>query len=150
MKNKVTKLKELTMLYLKIDVLFLTDIFQNYVDTCKKTYGINPFYSYSTPSFTWKAGLKMTGVNLIYIIDDQLRILLENNMRGGPSSCMSSRYVEREERRIVNEDMNNLYGWNMSQYLPSGDFREIEVTRSGVKTFLRTPDNHENGFFKRM
>ena len=35
-KNKITNLKELTMLYLKNDVLFLTDIFQKYIDACKK------------------------------------------------------------------------------------------------------------------
>ena len=135
-KNKITNLKELTMLYPKNDVLLLTDIFQNYIDTCKKAYGINPLYSYSTPSFTWKAGLKMTGVKLDYITDDKLRLLLENNMRGGPSSCMGSRYVKRGERKIVYEDMNNLYGWSMSQYLPTGDFREIKVTRSTLKTIF--------------
>ena len=42
--------------------------------------------------------------------------------------------------------MNNLYGWNMSQYLPTGDFREIKVTRSSLKTILRAPDNDEHGF----
>ena len=98
-KNKITNLKELTMLYLENDVLLLTDIFQIYIDTCKKAYGTNPLYSYSTPSFTWKAGLKMTGVNLDYIFDDKLRLLLENNMRGGPSSCMGNRYVKRGERK---------------------------------------------------
>ena len=147
-KNKITNLIELTMLYLKNDVGLLTDIFQNYIDTCKKAYGINPLYSYSTPSFTWKAGLKMTGVKLDYITDDELRLLLENNMRGGPKSCMGSRYVKRGERKIVYEDMNNLYGWSMSQYLPTGDFREIEVTRSSVKRILRTPDNDERGFLE--
>ena len=86
------------MLYLKNDVLILTDIFQIYIDTCKKAYGISPLYSYSTPSFTWKAGLKMTGVKLDYITDDKLRLLLENNMRGGPSSCMGSRYAEKEAK----------------------------------------------------
>ena len=145
-KNKITNLKELTLLYLKNDVLLLTDIFQNYIDTCKKAYGINPLYSYSTPSFTWKAGLKMTGVTLDYITDDKLRLLLENNMRGGPSACMGSRYVKRGERKIVYEDMTNLYGWSMSQNLPTGDFREIKVTRSIVKTILRTPNNDEHGF----
>ena len=145
-KNRIINLKELTMLYLKNDVLFLTDIFQKYIDTCKKAYHINPLYSYSTPSFTWKAGLKMTGVKLDYITDDKLRLLLENSMRGGPSACMGNRYVKRGERRILYENLNNLYGWSMSQYLPTGNFREIKVTRSSLKTILRTPDNDEHGF----
>ena len=34
----------------------------------------------------------------------------------------------------------------MSQYLPTGDFREIIVTRSSLKTISRTPDNDEHGF----
>ena len=146
MKNKITNLKELTKLYLKIDVLILTDIFQSYIDTCKKDYGINPLYSYSTPSFTWKAGLKMTGVTLDYIYDDKLRLLLENKMRGGPSSCMSNRYVKRRERKKLYDDMNNLYGWSVSQYSPTGDFHEVKVTRSCLKTISRTPDNDEHGF----
>ena len=98
-KNRTTNLIELTMLYLKNDVLLLTDIFQNYIDTCKKAYGINPLYSYSTPSLTWKVGLKMTGVTLDYISDDKLRILLKNNKRGGPSACMGNRYVKRGEKK---------------------------------------------------
>ena len=67
-------------------------------------------------------------------------------MRGGPSACMGNRYVKRGERKIVYEDMTNLYGWSMSQYLPTGDFREIRVTRSNIKPILRTPDNDEHGF----
>ena len=138
------------MLYFKHDVLLLTDIFQNFVDTCKKAYGVNPLYSYSTPSFTWKAGLKKTGVKLDYITDDKLRILLENNMRGEPSSCMVNRYIKRGERKIIYEDMNILYGWSMSQYLPTGDFHEINVTRNSLRTILITPDNVEHGFSKGM
>ena len=44
--------------------------------------------------------------------------------------------------------MNNLYGWSMSQYLPPGDFCEIKVKRTCLKTILRTADNDEPGFLK--
>ena len=88
----------------------------------------------------------MTGVKLDYIYDDNLRLLLGNNMRGGPSACMGNRYVKRRDRKIVYEDMNNLYAWSMSQYLPTGYFREIKVTRSSLRTILRTPVNDEHGF----
>ena len=125
---------------------FLTDIFQKYIDASKKAISINPIYSYSTPSFTGKAGLKMTGVKLGYITYDKLRFLLENNMKGGPSSCMGNRYVKRGERKILYEDMNSLYGWSMSQFLPTGDCQDFKVTRSNLKTILRTPDNDEHGF----
>ena len=144
--NKKTNLKESTKLYLKIDVLLLTDIFQNYKDTCEKAYGNNPLYSYSTPSFTWKAGLKMTGIKIDYVTDDKLRLSLETNMRGGPSSCMGNRYVKRGERKIVYEDMNNLYSWSMSQYLPTGGFHKIKVIRNSLKTISRTPDKDEHDF----
>ena len=143
--KKLPNLRELTKFYLKIDVLLLTDIFQKYTDTCKKVYGIDPIYSYSTLSFTWKAGWKMTGITLDYLTDDKLILLLENNMRGGPSACMGNRYVKRGERNIVYEDMTNLDGRGTSQYLANGDFREINVTRSSLETFLRTPVNNEHG-----
>ena len=59
---------------------------------------------------------------------------------------MGNRYVKKGERKIVYEDLNNLYGWSMSQYLPTGDFREIKVTRSNIKSILRAPDNDDHGF----
>ena len=59
---------------------------------------------------------------------------------------MGNRYVKRGERKIVYEDMTNLYSWSMSHYLPTGVFREIKVTKSSVKSILRTSDNDEHGF----
>ena len=77
----------------------------------------------------------MTGVHLDYITDDKLRILIGNNMRGGPSSCMGNRHVKRGKRKVPYEDMNNLYGWSMSQNLPTGDFHEIEFTKRKEKSY---------------
>ena len=61
---------------------------------------------------------------------------------------MGNRYVKGGERKIIYEDMNNLYGCSVSQYLRAGDFREIKVTRSSLKTNLRTSDNDENAFLR--
>ena len=42
--------------------------------------------------------------------------------------------------------MKNLYGWSMSQNLPTGDFCEIKFTISSLETILRIPDNDEHRF----
>ena len=46
---------------------------------------------------------------------------------------------------MVCEDVTNLYGWSMSQYLPTGDLHEIELTKNErilIKSILRTQDNN--------
>ena len=48
----ITTAQELTMLHLKMDVLQLTDVFENFVETSTLMYGINPLYSYSLPGYT--------------------------------------------------------------------------------------------------
>ena len=93
----ITTAQELTELYLKMDVLQLTDVFENFVETSTLMYGINPLYSYSLPGYTWKAGLKLTKIKLDFIKDKQLLLLLENNIRGGISSVMGPRFIESNE-----------------------------------------------------
>ena len=71
-------------------------------------------------------------------------------MISGPSHILGSRNVKRRERKRQNWDVDNLYGWNKSQYLPSRDFHEIENTkkineRNLVKSVLRSPDNKKCG-----
>ena len=88
-KNKIKNGRELTMLYLKMDVLQLADVFENFVESSTREYKINPLYSYSLPGYTWKAGLKLTNIKLDFIKDTaklpsgkELLLLLENNIRG--------------------------------------------------------------------
>ena len=54
----------------KTDVLLLTDIFQKIINSCKPALGVNSHSSFSTPTFTWKAGLKHTGIEFEYIAHD--------------------------------------------------------------------------------
>ena len=104
----ITTAQELTELYLKMDVLQLTDVFENFVEKSTLEYGINPLYSYSLPGYTWKAGLKLTKIKLDYIKCKELLLLLENNIRGGISSVMGPRYIESNENtKLLYIDANN-------------------------------------------
>ena len=151
--------QELTELYLKMDVLQLTEVFENFVEKSTLEYGINPLYCYSLPGNTWKAGLKLTKVKLDFIKDKQLLLLLENNIRGGISSVMGPRFIESNENtKLLYIDANNLYGWAMSQYLPTGDFKKMRSCHEAMQydsalmneikeDILNTPDDNEFGYF---
>ena len=156
----ITTAQELTELYLKMDVLQLTDVFENFVEKSTLEYGINPLYSYSLPGYTWKAGLKLTKIKLDYIKCKELLLLLENNIRGGISSVMGPRFIESNENtKLLYIDANNLYGWAMSQYLPTGDFKKMRSLAQNchesdsalmneiTEDILNTPDDNEFGYF---
>ena len=55
--------------YLKKDVLLLADVFEKFIDTCLKFYGLDPCHYFSSPGLSWDAMLKMTGVRLNKIVD---------------------------------------------------------------------------------
>ena len=115
------------MLYSKKDVLQLADVFENFVEKATLEYGINPLYSYSLPRYTWKDGLNLTNIKLDFIKDKDLLLLLENIIRGVISSVMGPRYIESDENtKLLYIDANNLYGWAMSQYLRTRDFKKIK------------------------
>ena len=118
-----------------------------------REYNFNPLYSYSLPGYTWKAGLKLTNIKLDFIKDKDLLLFLENNIRGGISSVMGDRFVEsNESKQILYIDADNLYGWAMSQYLPTGTFEklyfpeEYEIEEI-VEDLLQVPHDNESGFF---
>ena len=54
---------------LKIDILLLIDIFENFRDVCMKYYGLDPAYYYTLPNFAFDAILKITGVEIDLIYD---------------------------------------------------------------------------------
>ena len=143
--------KELTMMYVKDDVLIFTDIIRNLRFICKSAFGISPLYSHSTSSFTWKGGLKPNWVEVEYTTDEKKRLLLVNNMRSGPTSVMGDPHTKRSEtRKLQNSRNNNLSGTSMCQFLPTGNFLEIKVTEWNEdklwKSFLDTKDIRTHGY----
>ena len=102
--------------------------------------------------------MKLTKIELDFIKEKDLLLLLENNIRGGISSVMGDRYIQSDEQtKILYIDANNLYGWAMSQYLPTGEFEKIptegDLLTEGydldqiVEDLLQMPDDNEYGFF---
>ena len=123
--------------YLKKDVLLLTDVFEKFIDTYLKFYGLDPCHYFSSPGLSWDAMLKMVGIELEKISDIDKYLFIEKGLRGG-ISYIAKRYAkannkymndydpEKPSTFITYLDMNNLYGWAMSEYLPYGEFEWLE------------------------
>jgi hypothetical protein len=80
----------------------------------------------------WDASLKQTQVQLELIQDPEILYMVEKGVRGGVAQC-TKRYAEAKNKYtegvdvedpeyIAYLDANNLYGWAMSQPLPTGNF----------------------------
>ena len=57
--------------YLKKDILLLADVFEKFISTCIKYYELDPCHYFSSPGLSWDAMLKMTGIELEKISDNQ-------------------------------------------------------------------------------
>ena len=136
--------EELTEIYLKSDVFLLACLFEKFMKISVNEYGINPLYC--LPGYTWQCGLKYTGSNLQTLLDKDMILLLEKDIRGGLSSVMGDRYVKSDEnKKILYDDANNLYGWAMSEYLP---YEQIKFDNNvKLEDILNTPDDSDNGYF---
>ena len=50
--------------YLKKDVLLLADVFERFIATCLKFYGLDSCHYFSSPGLSWDTMLKMTAIKL--------------------------------------------------------------------------------------
>ena len=123
--------------YLKKDVLLLADIFEKFIDTCLTLYGLDCCHYFSSPGLSWDVMLKMTGVKWEKISDIDKYLFIEKGLGGG-ISYISTRYAKannnymnyygykKPSKFITYLDMNDLYGWGLSGYLPYGGFKWLK------------------------
>ena len=88
----------------------------------------------TSPGLSWDAMLKMTNIKLGLMTDVDMFQFIEKGMCGGVS-YITNRYgkANNKDMKDYNEkapskyimylDANNLYGWAMSQHLPTGNFK---------------------------
>ncbi|XP_026819648.1 uncharacterized protein LOC113558395 [Rhopalosiphum maidis] len=144
-------LGEYSDLYLKIDVLLLADVFENFRDICPTTYSLDAAFYYTVPGLSFDACLKFTSIKLELLSDYDMLMMCEKGIRGGLTQA-SMRYgkannlktpeyeTSKPDSWIIYQDCNNLYGWAMSEYIPYGGFEWIEPTLDGLENLNDTSD----------
>ena len=140
-------------LYLKSDVLLLADVFENFRKTCLKHYKLDPVHYYTSPGLAWDVCLKETGQQLQLLHDYDMLMMFECGIRGGITH-ISKRYAEannkymkdynpdKESTFIQYLDANNLYGWAMSQQLPTHGFKWMKHTTEEKVVEILEKANH--------
>ena len=135
-------------LYLKSDVLLLSDVFENFRDVCLDNYHLDPAFYYTAPGLAWDACLKIIKVELELLKDYDMLMMVEKGIRGGVS-MISTRYgkannpymkdydPDQPTKYISYLDANNLYGWAMCKPLPTQGFEWLK--REDLKNWKSMP-----------
>ncbi|XP_074028853.1 uncharacterized protein [Leptinotarsa decemlineata] len=122
-------------LYMKTDILLLADVFEKFRASCLRTHNLDPAHYFTLPGLTWDAMLKYTKVELELVTDLDMFLFVERGIRGGLSQVCSKRRAHANNKYLNNHDpskpdtylmyfdVNNQYGWAMSQYLPYDGFK---------------------------
>ncbi|KAJ8939903.1 hypothetical protein NQ318_023244 [Aromia moschata] len=106
-------------------------------------------YYYTLPGFTWDCMLKYTKIELEFLQDVDMFLFIERGIRGGVSQCcnryakannkfMSSYNTKEISNYLMYFDVNNHYGWAMSQALPIENFENFNVHS--------VPDDADEGY----
>ena len=127
-------------------------MFETFRDTCLEHYGLDPAHFYTSPGLAWKACLKETAVKLELLTDPDMLLMFECGIRGGITQAvhhyahanniyMGEKFDPSEESGYLQYlDANNLYGWAMSQLLPTGGFRWVTIKPNDISRLTKIKD----------
>ena len=139
-------------LYLRTDVVLLANVFEAFRDTCLKHHKLDPVHFYTSPGLAWKACLKRTGIKLEFLTDPDMLLMFEQGIRGGITQAvrkyasannkyMGVKFDPNEDTTYLQYlDANNLYGWAMSQPLPTGRFKWVNVNPNKISELATRTD----------
>ena len=119
------------------------NVFEAFRDTFLKHYSLHPTHFYIAPGLAWKACLRKTGVRLELLTDPDMLLMFERGIRGGITQAVhrytsaNNEYMgdlydpNKGSSYIQYLDTNNLYGWAMSQPLPTSKFKWVDIGSKG-------------------
>ena len=153
---KIRNMGQYHDLYLKSDILLLADVFENFRKTCLEYYKLDPCHYFTSPGLSWDAMLKMTNIKLELMVDIDMFQFIEKGMRGGISYIANrygkanNKYMKEYDDKapskyIMYLDANNLYGWAMSQYLPTGGFKWMTEKQINNLDLAKYKENSKKG-----
>ena len=134
---KIKNMGEYHDLYVLTDTILLANVLESFRTVCMDNYGLDPGHFYTAPGLAWKACLKKTGITLELLKDNDMLLMFERGIRGGITQAVhryataNNPYMDeydqnKETNYLQYLDANNLYGWAMSQPLPTGEFRWLK------------------------
>ena len=149
-KFRLKNLGEYHDLYVQSDTLLLADVFENFRNMRIKVYELDPAHFLSLPGLAWQAYLKKTNVKLELLTDYDMLLMVEEGIRGGICNLIhryakaNNKYMKnydknKESSYIQYLDANNLYGWAMSQKLPSHQ-NTSKIDEKFIKNFDEDSD----------
>ena len=124
-------------MYIQSDALLLGDVYEIFRSMHLKIYELDPACFLTAPGLAQQAAFKKTKVRLDLLTDINILLMVEKGIRRichsiylyakANNKCMND-YDKNKELYLHYWDVNNLYGWAMSQKLPVNNFEWIEDT----------------------
>ena len=126
----------------------MANVFEAFREVYLKNYDLDPAHFYTAPGLAWKACLKKTRIGLELLLDPDMLLMFERGIRGGITQSihkwakannpyMGPEFNPNEKTNYLQYlDANNLYGWAMSQPLPTGKFKWVEVKPNEIRKLL--------------
>ena len=87
--------------HLKNDVLLLADIFEKFIGTWLKFYGLDPCHYFSSSGLSWDAILKMTGVKLKKVSGIDKYLFIEKDLKRGISYI--AKWYAKANNKYIND-----------------------------------------------
>ena len=130
----------------------MCNVYEAFRETCLEHYKLDPAHFYTSPGLAFKVCLKCTGIRLGLLTDPDMLLMFEREIRGGitqavhkytlaDNTYMGDKFNPNEDTTYLQYlDANNLYGWAMSQPLPTGGFRWVDIEPNEISELATRTD----------